>query len=341
MAIELRGGLLSTAVAGLLLGGITFGEDLVPPTKAADPEAKAESKAKSKSESKSESKAESKADSKPEPKTDSKASPTTEALASSVLLRSALPKLEALPNDWRSHPLMPALILAAEYHQYMLDSVQDFRCVLVKRERINGRLRDYDYIATKVRRQELKDGKVVKPYAVYMQFLAPRKLRGRIVIYVEGQNDNKMVVRNGGTRFDYVTLKIAKDSEAALRETHYPITELGLVNVVSRLAEQVCDDIVADPLGENTTVAFFRGAKIDERSCTHIRVTHPQKAEGLDFHIANVYVDEELRVPIRVEGFDWPAEEGGDPILMEEYTYTKLKLNVGFTDDDFSLDLLK
>jgi hypothetical protein len=264
-----------------------------------------------------------------------------ESLAKNVLLRSALPRLEALPHDWREHPLTPALVMAAKHHQHIEDSVRDFTCILVKRERINGRLRDYEYMATKLRRRRVVNGKVVEPYSVFTQFLAPRKLRGRKVIYVEGQNENKMVVRNGGQRFKYVKLKIALDSEAARRESHYPITELGLSNVVARLAEQVRDDIALDPLGENTTVAFFSGAKIDDRSCTHIRVTHLEKSSEYDFHIANVYVDDELKVPIRVEGYDWPDKEGDEPILLEEYTYTKLKLNVGLNDDDFSLDLLE
>ena len=263
-----------------------------------------------------------------------------ESLAANVLMRSALPRLEALPVDWREHPLTPALVFAAKHYQYIHDTVHDFKCVLVKRERINGRLKDYEYIATKVRRQRVVDGEIVAPFSVYAQFLAPRKVRGRIVIYVEGQNENKMVVRNGGVRFKDMKVKIATDSVAARRETHYPITELGLSNVVTRLAEQVRDDIAVDPTGENTTVAFFRGAKIDDRSCTHIRVTHPQQSSDYDFHIANVYVDDELKVPIRVEGYGWPKEEGDEPLLLEEYTYTQLKLNVGLDDDDFSLDLL-
>lgn len=299
-AIQLRSCLSSLAVGWLLLGGVANSEDRVKTHEFLLPE----------------------------------------SLAKNALMRSALLRLETLPHDWREHPLSPALIFAATHHQHIVDSVRDFTCILVKRERINGRLRDHEYIATKLRRRLVVDGKVVEPYSVYTQFLAPRKLRGRKVIYVEGQNENKMLVRNGGQRFNYVTLKISLDSEAAKRESHYPITELGLSNVAARLAEQVRDDIAADPLGENTTVAFFRGAKIDDRSCTHIRVTHPEQSSEYDFHIANVYVDEELKVPIRVEGYGWPEEEGDEPILLEEYTYTKLKLNVGLDDDDFSPDLL-
>ena len=85
-----------------------------------------------------------------------------ESLATNVLMRSALPRLESLPHDWRQHPLTPALVLAAKHYQHIEDTVRDFTCILVKRERINGRLRDYEYIATKLRRRRVVDGKVVE-----------------------------------------------------------------------------------------------------------------------------------------------------------------------------------
>jgi len=263
-----------------------------------------------------------------------------ESFGKSVLMRSAVLRLEALPNDWRKHPLMPALLFAAKHHLHIEDEVRDFSCILVKRERINGRLRGYEYLQTKVRRRQVDNGKVISPFSVYAEYLAPSKVRGRKVIYVDGQHENKMVVRNGGTRFKYITLRIAPDSDAVKRETNYPITELGLSNVVTRLIEQVRDDIEADPQGTNTQVSFYRGAKIANRPCTHVRVIHPKASPAFDFHIANVYVDDKLNVPIRVEGYGWPKSEDDMPPLLEEYTYTRLKLNVGLTDEDFSLDLI-
>ena len=48
--------------------------------------------------------------------------------------------------------------------------------------------------------------------------------------------------------------------------------------------------------------------------------------------------DDELQIPIRYESYDWPQKEGGQPVLLEEYTYTDLKVNVGLTDKDFDPD---
>jgi hypothetical protein len=46
-------------------------------------------------------------------------------------------------------------------------------------------------------------------------------------------------------------------------------------------------------------------------------------------------------VPIRYEAYDWPARQGGDPVLLEEYTYMNLQINQGFTDADFNVQNAK
>jgi hypothetical protein len=50
-------------------------------------------------------------------------------------------------------------------------------------------------------------------------------------------------------------------------------------------------------------------------------------------------VDDELNIPVRYESYDWPKTPGAAlnraEDLFEEYTYTDLKLNNGFTDADF------
>ena len=46
-------------------------------------------------------------------------------------------------------------------------------------------------------------------------------------------------------------------------------------------------------------------------------------------------MDDELDLPIRHAAYDWPDEEGGKPVLLEEYTYVNLRLNADLTDWDF------
>jgi len=83
------------------------------------------------------------------------------------------------------------------------------------------------------------------------------------------------------------------------------------------------------------SVKFYEGAKINNRVCTCIEVVHPVPRRNFLFHLARIFVDKELNLPIRYESYDWPPKAGAEPQLLEEYTYQNLKLNNGFTDLDF------
>ena len=234
------------------------------------------------------------------------------------------------------HPLLSALQWAEERYTFIRAHIQDFACILVKHERIDGRLRRHEYLVLKVRTSKVQDGRVVTPLGVYVHYLAPSQLRGRRAVYVAGRDGNRILVRKGGPRLNYVKIKIAPDSDAARRQSRYPITEIGFDTVVKRLIERARADIAADPAGTNTRVAYFKEATVAGRTCTQIQIEHPKRQSDLSFHLANLFVDDELQVPIRVEGYDWPKAPGDNPPLLEEYTYTHLKLNVGLTDADFS-----
>ncbi len=84
------------------------------------------------------------------------------------------------------------------------------------------------------------------------------------------------------------------------------------------------------------------GETIDGRSCERIDVIHPEKRVLLDgvsveheFFMARIWFDKEKFIPLKYASYAWPLEEGGEPLLEEEYTYTDLKLNVGLNDEDF------
>ncbi len=213
-------------------------------------------------------------------------------------------------------------------------------CSLIKRERIDGDLHDTQFIQARVRTEAVENGHVVQPYSAFLEFQGPAKIKGRKVLYVQGRNDNKMLVRNGGKRFNYVTVKVDPKSEAAMSESLVPITGIGFASVTDSLITLIRQDIERDPLGTNTKVKFYRHAKINGRVCTRISVLHPNPDPVLEFSEANVYVDDELHVPIRIEALIWPKTAGEPKPLLFEYTYTDLRLNVGLTDEDFRTGLM-
>lgn len=221
------------------------------------------------------------------------------------------------------HPLEPALALAAKGLASIQSNIKDYSCTVVKRERIAGELKSHEYMFAKIRHE---------PFSVYLYFLAPDDLKGQEVIYVDGRNDGNMLAHaGGGVRAMVGTVSLDPQGMLAMQGNRYPITELGVENLAKRLVEVAEHD---KQFGE-CEVNFLPQAKVNGRLCTCVQVGHPVPRRNFRFHLARVYIDDELLIPIRYEAYDWPTEQGGQPSLMEEYTYMNVKINNGFTDADF------
>jgi hypothetical protein len=231
------------------------------------------------------------------------------------------------------HPLEPALDRAYKALNAINRNIKDYTCTLVKRERVDGKLTDTEYMFTKIRHQ---------PFSAYMYFLPPPavpgrpaptdNVSGREVIYVEGQNDNNLMAHEGkGLKALVGTVSLKPSSPMAMQGNRYPITEVGILNLTKRLIEVGETD---RKFGE-CEVQEYPNAKINNRTATCIQVKHPIPRNNFRYHLARIYIDDELNIPIRFEAYDWPKETGGQPLLLEEYTYVNVKINVGLTDADF------
>ncbi|MFM8954017.1 MAG: DUF1571 domain-containing protein [Planctomycetaceae bacterium] len=221
------------------------------------------------------------------------------------------------------HPLQPALELAQKGLGELRSKIKDYTCTVVKRERIDGKLGEHEYMFAKIRHE---------PFSVYLYFLAPEAVKGQEVIYVDGQNDGLMLAHAGsGVRAMVGTVSLKPQSMLAMQGNRYAITEIGVENLARRLVEVAEHD---KQFGE-CDVNFFPNAKVNGRICTCIQVTHPVPRRNFRFHLARVFIDDESTIPIRYEAYDWPQEAGGQPVLMEEYTYMNVKVNNGLTDADF------
>ncbi len=229
------------------------------------------------------------------------------------------------------HPLLPVLKYASERYRALDAQVKDYTCTLVKREQIDGRLSDPEFLSMKLRHGKVEQGKVVSAFAVYLRFLAPAEVRDREVIYFEGRYDGKLIARRGGLRMAYVTAALNPNGELAMQGNRYPITEIGFKNLLTRLLEVAREDVQHT----ECEVKYYTGAKVNGRVSTMVEVTHPVRRPYFRYHIGRIFIDDELQLPIRYASYDWPEEAGGEPRLLEEYTYLNLKLNVELTDWDF------
>lgn len=230
------------------------------------------------------------------------------------------------------HPLDRALDIARSGLEGCRANINDYTAVLVKRERIDDVIGSHEFMAVKIRNRKVANGRVVQPLGVYINFLKPSTVKGREVIYVEGQNDGNIVAHEGGFKGKFLpTVTIPPDGMLAMRGQRYPMTDIGVENLIVKLIERGQQ---ARQFPE-VQCEFRKNARVQDRTCTVLQVTQPTKQPTLEFFKAQVFIDDEINVPIRYIAYDWPKREGAQPEVLEEYNYLNLKVNVGLTDADF------
>ncbi|MBX7166013.1 MAG: DUF1571 domain-containing protein [Pirellulales bacterium] len=225
------------------------------------------------------------------------------------------------PDILRAHPIFPLLETAhkaAEQSQWNCD----YTCTLVIRERIAGQLSDFQYAELKVRQA---------PRSFYLRMLSPDD-RAPELLFVTGRNEDMLWARCGRwPRLPDTTISLALDSPL-LRQGHLrPLTELTMADLLSRSIRQLESDA---HFGE-CEARIYHGAKVDGQSCTCLQVTHPVPRRNFTYHLSRLYLDDASSLAVRFEGYTWPELPGGDPVLSEEYTFTRIKLNASLGERDF------
>jgi Protein of unknown function (DUF1571). len=234
------------------------------------------------------------------------------------------------------HPLDPALQTAQEALARIRETVTDYTAVMIKRERIKGVLGDFEYMSAKIRNRKVEGDQVKVPLSVYLKFLKPDNIKGREVLWVEGKNNNKLRAHEGGI-IPIPAVWLDPNGVLAMRGNLHPINDIGIENLVIKLIEK--GQTVRKLGPENCKVWTTEGAKVNDRVCTVINVNHPEQRPPYEFCLAQIFIDDELQVPIRYVAYSWPtaADDKTGPVL-EEYTYLKLKLNVGLQDIEFDVN---
>lgn len=222
---------------------------------------------------------------------------------------------------------IPSLEAAVRWAESSVDDVRkirDYTCTLIKRERVGGRLVGPQYMALKVRQE---------PYSVYLRYLAPQAVRNQEAIYVEGRNDGKVLAHPTGLRQRLVgTVALKPTSPIAMRGNRHPITEVGLGRLVQKLAVLGRRDLDE---GRDAETRSTPGVLLNGRPCTVVEVRHLRADDSVEYHLAKIFIDEQLVLPVRFEAYGPPPAAGGPLPVLEEYTYVDLKLNNGLSDADF------
>ncbi|MEZ6057300.1 MAG: DUF1571 domain-containing protein [Planctomycetaceae bacterium] len=217
------------------------------------------------------------------------------------------------------HPLVPAISMARESLS-KLQGVRDYDCQFIKREMLGNQLQTH---AMYMRcRQE--------PFSLYLKFGEPHA--GREVMYVAGRNNNKLFAHEGsGVAALVGTMSLALNDPKITAENRHPLNEAGLHKMLELLIAQWENEA---KYGE-IEVQHYPEARIGKTAVRVIESMHPQPRRQFPYHITRLYLSVETGLPVRLENYAWPQRSGTSPILVEEYTYARVRPNLGLTEQQF------
>jgi hypothetical protein len=210
--------------------------------------------------------------------------------------------------------------------------VTDYRCTYLRDELIDGTFTE-NHLHLAVRHE---------PFSVRMEWLSPKNKKGRVSNYIDGKNDNQMVVKEPVFRgLPPVKVHLDPEESKKRKESRHVITEAGLRNAIQRCCKRWENDRTCG-LTQVTLDDAELLVKLPEheitRPCRRITLQRPIDAEQrkhFDYYRTNVYFDKESGLPIRFETYDWPQPGHEDGRLVERYTYLDVRTNVSLKDSDF------
>ncbi|MFM1802480.1 MAG: hypothetical protein RJA81_1832 [Planctomycetota bacterium] len=204
--------------------------------------------------------------------------------------------------------------------QQRMAGVSDYTCTFVKQERIGSKLLPPQIINMKSR---------TEPHCIYFSFQTVHK--GREAIYFPLKYKNKLVAHEGGwTGYLAGTMHLDPTGRLAMSDNRHPIYEAGLNKLVTRVYENWHNHLQPDH-----DISIEHGLSIGNRSVTLVQTLHAKNSSHFQYNKVQIYFDDESGFPIRFVGYDWPSKQGEQPVLVEDYQFRNLKVNVGLTNFDF------
>ena len=208
--------------------------------------------------------------------------------------------------------------------QQAYQNIRDYTCLLVKRERMGGILPPEHVIEMKVR---------VQPFSVYLRWLQPRTEAGQEVCYVAGRNEGKLRIHPKGVLGAVGFVTLDTNDPRVRQSSKRNITEAGIGNTIARFVKSW----EAEQAHNLTTEVRVADYEYNRRRCVRVETLHPANSEGHFLYYRDVvYFDKETHLPIRLEFYDWPRQEGDPGQLVELYSFANMRLNVGLGDDVFN-----
>lgn len=196
--------------------------------------------------------------------------------------------------------------------------VTDYTASMYKQERMNGELGEGQTIELKMKHA---------PFSVYMKWLSGDD-RGQQAIYVDDQNEGKLLVQPGGIK-GRLTGVLSLDPEGALAMagSRHPVTQAGLVELAKTILKYQDSDLKR---GHGFQCELLDNATFGDRPCYLFTCLYDSEEFNSEYRKSVIYVDKELSMPVCVKNFCWAKDANPETIddetLLEFYAYSELEL---------------
>jgi len=202
-----------------------------------------------------------------------------------------------------------------------MEKIPAYTAVLEQQVQKRGRLLDPDWIDLKLRRS---------PFSVYLKWQDD----GQEVVYVEGLNDGRLLAHpTKGLASLRSVWKLRPESQQAMRDFRYPLTEIGIENL-SRMALRFYQQEKSVQAG---VVCVSSQVLAEGRPATQFDVSFANENVSPVYATSRLIFSQETGFLISVESHGWNAD-GKPGMLLELYRYHKITPNADLGDLDFSED---
>ncbi|QDT31537.1 DUF1571 domain-containing protein [Thalassoglobus polymorphus] len=196
--------------------------------------------------------------------------------------------------------------------------VTDYTASLYRQERLNGVLGTGQTIEMKLKHE---------PFSLYMKWLSGDE-KGQQAIYVEDQNDGKLLVQPGGIKGRLTgVLKLDPEGSLAMAQSRHPATQAGLVELAKTILKFQEEDLKR---GTGFQCELVDNQTFDDRPCYIFTCVYDSEEINSVYRKSVIYVDKELSMPVCVKNFCWAKDANPETIddetLLEFYAYSGLEL---------------
>ncbi|MCS6865911.1 MAG: DUF1571 domain-containing protein [Gemmataceae bacterium] len=203
-----------------------------------------------------------------------------------------------------------------------LAKVRDYTCTFTRQELINGKISAEQVAEMKVR---------TNPIGVYVRFARPESVAGMEVAYSATRKADRMRYRPAGVAGAKGFQTLELNDPKFLTANRHPVTQWTMAAILDRVAAAVArEKTLNNPIEVYRSDYQFAGRNV-VRYEVLLRRPHAFRTA----YQMLVYIDKETKLPLRYEAYDQPKPGTHSGDLIESYSFSDVKLNVGLGENTF------